>query len=121
MSPVPLPAEASVFTGNPVRGTAPCVEFHGSCRFRTGLVHLYAPPHAELVVSPAHVMLSITRFHDEDTRKNMLEWVTGYLADTLSATPCGEYRGQGVIATLGYRSEERRVGKEGRTRGGTCD
>jgi hypothetical protein len=104
---LPTPAEAAGLTGTPLRGTAPCVEVHGACRFRTGLAHLYKPPHAGLVVSPAHVMLSITRFPDEDIFKNMFEWVTGYLADTLTPTPRSaaregylEYAGQGVIATL---------------------
>ena len=59
--PLPTQAEASAFTGGALRGTAPCVELHGGCRFRTGLAHLYEPPHTELVVSPVHVMLSITR------------------------------------------------------------
>jgi len=86
-APLPTPAEASRLTGNGLRGTAPCVELHGGCRFRTGLAHLYEPPHTELVVSPAHVMLSITRFPDEDIWKNMFEWVNGYLADTLTPTP----------------------------------
>ncbi|MBA3461794.1 MAG: hypothetical protein H0T46_17670 [Deltaproteobacteria bacterium] len=56
---LPTPAEASELSRTGLRGTAPCVEFHGACRFRTGLAHLYDPPHADLVVSPAHVMLSI--------------------------------------------------------------
>lgn len=107
MSPLPSPAEASVFTGIAVRGTAPCVELHGPCRFRTGLSHLYDPPRADLVVSPAHVMLSVTRFADNDIWKNMLDWVDGYLVDTLTVTARSadghrEYAGQGVIATLGY-------------------
>ena len=108
-APLPTPAEASGLTANGLRGTAPCVELHGACRFRTGLSHLYDPPHADLVVSPAHVMLSITRFADEDIWKNMFEWMEGYLADTLTPTPRSatrdgylEYAGQGVIATLGY-------------------
>jgi len=108
-SPLPTPAEASVLTATALRGTAPCVEAHGACRFRTGLAYLYDPPRTDLVVSPAHVMLSITRFPDDDTWKNMFEWVNGYLADTLTPTPRGaaregyrEYSGQGVIATLGY-------------------
>ena len=107
-APLPTPDEAAGLTGNALRGTAPCVELHGACRFRTGLVHLYDPPRADLVVSPAHVMLSITRFPDEDIWKNMFEWVSGYLADTLTPTPRGgaregywEYTGQGVIAMLG--------------------
>jgi hypothetical protein len=106
---LPTPAEAAGLAGNALRGTAPCVELHGACRFRTGLAHLYKPPHASLVVSPAHVTLSITRFPDEDIWKNMFEWVSGYLADTLTPTPRStpsdryqELAGQGVIATLGY-------------------
>ena len=108
-TPLPTPTEASGLTGNALRGTAPCVEFHGAARFRTGLAHLYEPPRTDLVVSPAHVMLSITRFPDEDIWKNMFEWVNSYLADTLAPTPRSaardgylEYAGQGVIATLGY-------------------
>jgi hypothetical protein len=108
-APLPTPAEASGLTGNALRGTAPCVELHGPCRFRTGLAHLYAPPCADLVVSPAHVMLSLTRFADEDIWKNTFEWIDGYLADTLTPTSRSgardghrEYHGQGVIATLGY-------------------
>jgi hypothetical protein len=107
--PLPTPAEASVLTGTALRGAAPCVELHGACRFRTGLAHLYEPPRTDLVVSPAHVMLSITRFPDEDIWNNMFEWVSSYLADTLTLTPQTaardghrEYTGQGVIATLGY-------------------
>lgn len=108
-APLPTPAEAAALTHAPLRGTAPCVEAHGACRFRTGLAHLYDPPRTELVVGPAHVMLSITRFADEDTWKNMFEWVSGYFADTLTPTARGttregyrEYAGQGVIATLGF-------------------
>jgi len=108
-APLPTPAEAAALTGTALRGTAPCVELHGAVRFRTGLAHLYEPPRTDLVVSPAHVILSITRFADEDIWKNMFEWVNGYLADTLTLTPRGaardgyrEYIGQGVIATLGY-------------------
>jgi hypothetical protein len=105
-APLPTAAEASGLAGNTLRGTAPCVELHGACRFRTGLAHLYDPPRAELVVSPAHVMLSITRFADVDTWNNMFEWVSGYLADTLTTTQTRdgyqEYTGQGVIATLGF-------------------
>ena len=106
-TPLPTWAEASAITGDAVRGIAPCIEVHGACRFRTGLAHLYDPPRADLVVSPAHVMLSITRFADEDIWKNMFEWVNGYLADTLTPTPRSdaqdgyrEYAGQGVIVTL---------------------
>ncbi|HEY0477716.1 MAG TPA: hypothetical protein VGD37_09335 [Kofleriaceae bacterium] len=108
-APLPTPAEASRLAGTALRGTAPCVELHGALRFRTGLAHLYEPPRTDLVVSPAHVMLSITRFPDEDIWKNMFEWVNSYLADTLTPTPrsaardgYGEYAGQGVIATLAY-------------------
>jgi hypothetical protein len=106
-APLPTPAEASEIAGNVMRGTAPCVEAHGACRFRTGLAHLYDPPRADLVVSPAHVMLSITRFADEDIWKNMFEWVSGYFADTLTPRSAAregylEYTGQGVIATLSY-------------------
>ena len=108
-APLPTPAEAAGLTGNALRGTAPCVECHGACRFRTGLAHLYEPPRTDLVVSPAHAMLSITRFADQDIWKNMFEWVSSYLADTLAPTPRSaprdgyeEYAGQGVIATLGY-------------------
>lgn len=108
-SPLPTPAEASTLTGTPLRGAAPCVELHGTCRFRTGLAHLYSPPTADLVVSAAHVMLSITRFADPDIWTNMFEWIDGYLADTLTPTPRSgardgfrEYRGHGVIAALGF-------------------
>ncbi|MEO8706236.1 MAG: hypothetical protein ABI867_39770 [Kofleriaceae bacterium] len=107
MAPLPTPAEAAGLTGNAQRGVAPCVEVHGAIRFRTGLAHLYEPPRTDLVVSPAHVMLSITRFADEDIWKNMFEWVSGYLGDTLTPTERSaaregyqEYVGQGVIATL---------------------
>lgn len=116
-APLPTPTEASGLAGNALRGTAPCVELHGACRFRTGLAHLYEPPRADLVVSPAHAMISITRFADEDIWKNMFEWVSGYLADTLTPTPRSaasegylEYTGQGVIATLGYVRPSVRVG-----------
>lgn len=108
-APLPTPAEASGLAASALRGAAPCVEFHGACRFRTGLAHLYEPPRTDLVVSPAHVMLSITRFPDVDIWNNMFEWVSSYLADTLAPTPRGagrdgyrEYAGQGAIATLGY-------------------
>lgn len=115
-SPLPTPAEAASLVANAQRGTAPCVEFHGACRFRTGLAHLYEPPRTELVVSPAHVMLSITRFADVDIWSNMFEWVSGYLADTLAPTPRGagregyrEFVGQGVIATLGFTRPNVRI------------
>ena len=106
-APLPTPAEAAGLAPDGLRGTAPCVEFHGACRFRTGLAHLYEPPKTELVVSPAHVVLSITRFPDEDIWTNMFEWVSSYLGDAL--TPRGaeregyrEFVGQGAVATLGY-------------------
>jgi hypothetical protein len=109
MAPLPTPAEATGLTAEPLRGIAPCVEVHGALRFRTGLPHLYEPPRTELVVSPSHVMLSITRFADQDIWKNMFDWVSGYLGDTLTPTPRGtgrdgyaEYVGQGEIVTLGY-------------------
>lgn len=108
-APLPTWGEASPLTGDALRGIAPCIEVHGACRFRTGLAHLYSPPRANLVVGPAHVMLSLTRFADEDTYKNMFEWVESYLADTLTPTARSgahdgyrEYVGQGVIATLGF-------------------
>ena len=108
-SPLPTPVEAAALTGQALRGTAPSVELRGACRFRTGLAHLYDPPTTELVVSPAHVMLSITRFADVDIWTNMFEWIEGYLTDTLTPTPRSgardgyrEYQGQGVIATLGF-------------------
>lgn len=107
--PLPTQAEASAFTGGALSGTAPCVELHGGCRFRTGLAHLYEPPHTDLVVSPVHVMLSITRFADVDIWKNMFEWLSSYLDDTLTLTPASagrdgyrELAGQGVIAMLGF-------------------
>ncbi len=115
-APLPTPAEASTLAPDALRGTAPCVEFHGACRFRTGLAHLYEPPRTELVVSPAHVMLSITRFPDVDIWNNMFEWVSSYLGDTLTPTPRGaavegvrEYAGQGVIATLRYTRPSARL------------
>lgn len=105
-TPLPTPAEAAALTGTAVHGTAPCVELRGACRFRSDL---YSPPRTELVVGPAHVMLSITRFPDVDTWNNMFEWVSGYLADTLTPTPRSgvrdgyqEYAGQGAIATLAF-------------------
>jgi hypothetical protein len=114
--PLPTPAEASALAPNSLRGTAPCVELHGACRFRTGLAHLYEPPRTDLVVSPAHVMLSITRFADVDIWTNMFEWVSGYLADTLAPTARGgardgfrEYAGQGAIATLRYTRPSARL------------
>jgi hypothetical protein len=38
-APLPTPAEAATLTGTALRGSAPCVELHGACRFRTGLAH----------------------------------------------------------------------------------
>lgn len=108
-APLPTPLEAAGVAGTALRGVAPCVDAHGALRFRTDLAHLYAPPRTDLVVSPAHLMLSITRFADEDIWKNMFEWVSGYLGDTLVPTPRSgvreaylEYAGQGVVATLGF-------------------
>ena len=106
-TPLPTPAEASALTGAPLRGAAPCVEAHGPLRFRTGLAHLYEPPHTELIASPALVTLAITRFADEDIYKNMLDWLDGYLADALAPTARTsrdhhEYAGQGVIASLAF-------------------
>jgi hypothetical protein len=114
-APLPTPVEAASLTGTPLRGVAPCVEVRGPLRFRTGLAHLYEPPHTELVVSPAHVMLSITRFADEDIWKNMFEYVTSYLGDALTLSesddPNGhrEYQGQGAIVTLGFRRPNVRI------------
>ena len=88
-APLPTPAEAAGLAADGLRGTAPCVEFHGALRFRTGLAHLYEPPRTELVVSPGHVMLTITRFPDEDIWTNMFEWVGSYLADGLAPTARG--------------------------------
>ncbi len=102
-TPLPTPREASAVAGNALRGTAPCTEVHGACQFRAGV---YAPPRAELVVSPAHVMLSITRFADLDAWTNTFEYVSSYLADTLTTTIDRDgyrsYAGQGVIATLAF-------------------
>jgi hypothetical protein len=116
-SPLPTASEAASLTTSELRGVAPCVEVHGPCRFRSGLAHLYSPPHTELVVSPAHVMLSFTRFADDDTWKNILDYVTSYFADTLTATARSddahgyqEYAGQGLIATVGYSRPSARVG-----------
>lgn len=118
-TPLPTPTEASTLAGDGLRGVAPCLELRGTCRFRTGLAHLYEPPRADLVVSPVHLMLSITRFRDVDIWKNIFEWVDGYLADTLAPTSRGaaqegfrEYAGQGVIATLGFARP--RVGVDSR-------
>lgn len=108
-APLPTPAEAAALTGAPLHGAAPCVASHGACRFRTGLAHLYEAPRTELVVSPIHVMLAISRFADEDIRNNMFGWIESYLGDTLELVPATsardgfrEYRGQGVIATLAF-------------------
>ena len=103
-SPLPTVAEAAGLVGNAPRGTAPCVEVHGPCRFRADL---YAPPHTELIVTPANVMLSITRVADVDTWNGMFEWLSGYLGDTLTVRSDPrdgflEYAGQGVIATIAF-------------------
>jgi hypothetical protein len=107
--PLPTPAEASQLTGKPLRGSGACVELHGPVRFCTGLPHLYEPPHTDLVVSPAHVLFSITRFADEDIWKNMFEWIEGYFDNTLTPTARSagrdgyrEFAGQGVIASLAF-------------------
>ena len=90
-APLPTPAEAAGLAADGLRGTAPCVEFHGALRFRTGLAHLYEPPRTELVVSPGHVMLTITRFPDEDIWTNMFEWVGVHLdADGARRTTIGD-------------------------------
>ncbi|HET9989916.1 MAG TPA: hypothetical protein VFQ65_15405, partial [Kofleriaceae bacterium] len=83
-APMPTPAEASAVTQTALRGAPPCVEARGALRFRTGLAHLYDPPRTELVVSPGHLVLAITRFPDQDIWTNMFEWLSGYLADTLA-------------------------------------
>jgi hypothetical protein len=107
-TPLPTPAEGAALTGEPLHGAAPCTSSHGALRFRKGLAHLYEPPRTELVVSPAHVLLAISRFADVDIWNNMFGWIEGYLADTLELTPTStpesyrEYRGQGVIATLAF-------------------
>jgi hypothetical protein len=49
-APLPTPAEAVALAPSP--GTAPCVEFHGACRFRTGLAHLYEAPRADSWSAP---------------------------------------------------------------------
>jgi hypothetical protein len=107
--PLPTPAEASTLTATAAIGVAPCLGARGKCRFRTGLAHLFEPPVAELIVSPIHAVLAISRFPDEDIWANMFEWLSGSLADSLVTTtapgaPDG-YRvhaGRGVIATLGF-------------------
>jgi len=105
-APIPTPEEAAALTAHPLRGVAPCVEGHGALRFRTGLAHLYDPPRTELVVSPGHLTLAITRFADQDIWTNMFEWLSGYLGDTLEqATKRDDYvefAGQGVRATLAF-------------------
>ncbi len=108
-APLPTPAEAAALTGGVVRGAGAGVDARGPVRFRTGLAHLYEPPTTELVVSPGHVLLAITRFPDDDIWKNMSEWVDGYLTDTLAPTPASAaadghhgYAGQGVIATVAF-------------------
>jgi hypothetical protein len=112
-TPLPTPAEAAALTGTAVHGTPPCVELRSALRYRTDL---YDPPRTELVVGPAHVMLSITRFPNVDTWNTMFEWVSGYFADTLTATPRSgaregyqEYAGQGAIATLGFARPSARL------------
>jgi hypothetical protein len=106
-TPVPAVAEAAALVGNALRGTAPCVEVHGACKFRTGLAHLYDPPHAHLVVTPANAMLSITHVADVDSWTSIFEWITSYLSDTLTARGDArdgylEYAGQGVVATIAF-------------------
>ncbi len=105
-SPLPTPAEAAALTGLALRGLPPCVELHGPLRFAASL---YDPPRTDLVVSPAHVVLSVTRFAHADTWGAMFEWVTGYFADTLSPTARGttregyrEYAGRGVVASVAF-------------------
>ena len=107
--PLPTTEEAAALTGATLRGIAPCVDVHGPCRWRTGLARLYEPPTADLAVSAAHAVLAISRFPDEDIWRNTFEWVSGYLADTLTLTPAKpprdghqEYVGQGVTATIAY-------------------
>src|SRR4051812_3214989 len=99
-SPMPTPEEAAALTGAALRGVAPCVEGHGALRFRADL---YEPPRTELVVSPGHLSLAITRFHDQDVWTSMFEWLSGYLGDTLEQVikrdDYLEYAGQGVRAT----------------------
>jgi hypothetical protein len=103
---MPTPAEAAALTETALRGVPPCVEGRGALRFRTGLAHLYDPPRTELVVSPGHLVLAITRFPDQDIWTNMFEWLSGYLADTLGQRGerdgYREYAGHAVIATLAF-------------------
>src|SRR5512141_2321439 len=79
-TPMPTPAAAATLTG--------------------------PPPRTELVVSPGHAVLAITRFADQDIWTNMFEWMTGYLGDTLgqriARDDYAEYAGQGVCATLAF-------------------
>lgn len=102
-APMPTPEEAAALTASPLRGVAPCVEGHGGLRFRADL---YNPPATELVVSPGHLVLAITRFHDPETWTSMFEWLGGYLGDTLAPTITRadylEFAGQGVRATLAF-------------------
>ena len=103
---IPAPEEAATLTGTPLRGVAPCVECRGPLRFRTGLAHLYEAPRTDLVVSPGHLVLAITRFADKDIWTNMFEWLSGYLGDALEPTITRdeylEFAGQGVRATLAF-------------------
>ena len=104
MSPVPTVAEAAALAGNALRGTAPCVEVHGACTFGAAL---FSPPRADLVVTPASVMLSITRVPDVDSWTGMFDWVSGYLGDTLTRRGepregFQEYAGQGVVAAIAF-------------------
>ena len=105
-APMPTPADAATLTGTTPRGVPPCVEGRGALRFRTGLAHLYDPPRTELVVSPGHLALAITRFPDQDIWTNMFEWLSGYLGDTLALSSeregYVEYAGQGVRAPLPF-------------------
>lgn len=112
-SPLPTVAEAAKLTGTEPRGVAPCVEVVGPCHFRADL---YGPPHTELAVSPATVMLSLTRFSDVAAYTTMFDYVSGYLSDTLTATSrtddahgYQEYAGQGVVVTLGFTRPSARL------------
>ncbi|HEY4180886.1 MAG TPA: hypothetical protein VGM90_28775 [Kofleriaceae bacterium] len=112
-SPLPTIAEAATLTGAEPRGTAPCLDLVGTCRFRADL---YGPPRAELVVSPATVMLSLTKFSDAAAYTMMFDYVSGYLSDALTSTPRTdathgylEYAGQGVVVTLGFTRPSARL------------
>jgi hypothetical protein len=102
-APMPTPEEAAALTATTLRGVAPCVEGHGALRFRADI---YEPPRTELVASPGHLSLAITRFHDQDVWTSMFEWLSGYLGDTLEQVikrdDYLEYAGQGVRATLAF-------------------